>query len=330
MSHELPDTDARNLAQDAAEWLAVLENASSEDRAIFVAWLKKSPQHVEEMLHMVELDAALAVLLPRKQRPSVEPGRYAVRRRCPTLSGSEESIDLLSKEVDTYRHAIIQLLLQRNIDRDSAEDLFQELWLQVLEDSRIEILADSDRLGKHLYRAACERALSFRSGEISWIGGYRSPPTGSWQAEEPTVLEESLGHRVLTQCARDLLLRSPVSPDRKVLEFFFLYPAPKEAARRYLNLTEIELGQALWRTRQLFGEIIRERGASLSDQDVQFVHEVQKAAMYVANALPTKAEERAFELQLFLSPRCVAEVDVWRALKRGLIHVDHRRERVAC
>jgi hypothetical protein len=330
MSHEPLDADARDLAQDAAEWLDVLENASSEDRAIFVAWLKKSPRHVEEMLHMVELDAALSVVLPRKPRPSVEPSRYAVRRRLLTLSGAGESIGLVSKEVDTYRRAIIQLLLQRNIDRDSAEDLFQELWLQVLEDSRIEILADSDRLGRHLYRAACERALSFRSGEISWIGGYRSPPAGSWQAEEPTVLEESLGHRLLAQCARELLLRSPVSPDRKVLEAFFLYPAPEGDASRCLNLTEIELGQALWRARQLFGEIIRERGATLSDPDVQFVHEIQRAAMYVASALPTKTEERAFELQMFFSPRCAAEVDVWRALKRGLIHVEHRRERVAC
>ena len=115
-----------------------------------------------------------------------------------------------------------------------------------------------------------------------------------------------------------------------MLESFFLYPAPEGDACGRLNLTEIELGQALWRARQLFGEIIRERGASLSDPDVQFVQEVQRAAMYVASALPTKTEERAFELQMFLSPRCAAEVDVWRALKRGLIYVEHRRERVAC
>ncbi len=206
----------------------------------------------------------------------------------------------------------------------------EELWLQVLEDARVENLTDSDRLTKYLYRAACERAVAFRRGELSWVGGYSPSPSGLWQAEEPSPFEQSLGHRQLAQCIRDLLLRTPISPDRNVLECFFRDPDPERDVHRCLDLTEIELGQALWRIRHLFGAIIRERGASLSDPDVQHVREVQRAAMYVANALPSKAEERAFELQMIWSPRCAAEVDVWRALKRGMSRAGRRREVMAC
>lgn len=48
--------------------------------------------------------------------------------------------------------------------------------------------------------------------------------------------------------------------------------------------------------------------------------------MYVAGALSSKMEVRAFELKMMLSPRCATEVDVWRALKRGMVHVERRRE----
>lgn len=73
MSHVSLDTDARELAEDAAEWLSVLQDASVDDRTVFVAWLKKSPQHVEAILRMMELDAALSVLLPPKSAPDAEP-----------------------------------------------------------------------------------------------------------------------------------------------------------------------------------------------------------------------------------------------------------------
>jgi hypothetical protein len=162
MSQQPLDTDARELAEDAAEWLSVLETGSSEERTVFVAWLKKSPQHVEAALRMMELDAALSVLLPRKAAHNSEPGRYAVQRYLALNETRTAPRYLLPKELDKYRRAIIQVLLQRRIDRDAAEDLFQDLWLQILEDSGVEILADTDRLSRYLYRAACERVLAVR------------------------------------------------------------------------------------------------------------------------------------------------------------------------
>ena len=74
MSHQTLDldTDARDVAEDAAEWLSILECGSDEDRAVFVAWLKKSPEHVEAVLHMMELDEALSIALPRKSVAGVE------------------------------------------------------------------------------------------------------------------------------------------------------------------------------------------------------------------------------------------------------------------
>jgi DNA-directed RNA polymerase specialized sigma24 family protein len=323
MSHESLDTDPRELAEDAAEWLAVLQNASGEDRTVFVAWLKKSPQHVDAILRMMELDAALSVFLPRI--PDVEPGQSPTMHETAT-----ESPHPPPKELDTYRRAIVQMLLQRRIDQDSAEELFQELWLQVLEDNRIEILADSNKLSSYLYRAARERIVAFRRSGLSWVGGHRPSSTGLWQAEDPSPLEESLGSRQLARCARDLMFRAPVSPDRRVLECLFLHPAPSPDACRPLNFTDIELGQVVWRARQLFAEIVRQRGVTLGDPEIRHAKEVQRAAMYVAGALASKLEERAFELKMVLSPRCAAEVDIWRALKRGMVHVERRRVVEVC
>lgn len=321
MSHESLDTDATELAEDAAEWLAILESASDEDRIVFVAWLKKSPEHVEAILRMMELDEALSVVLPRKSVPQVEPERY------PAASEAErESIRPRQKELDTYRRAIVQMFLQRHIDRDSAEDLFQELWVHVLEDNRIEILAEPDKLGRYLYRAARERVIAFRRSGLSWVGGHRPSSTGRWEAEEPSPLEENLGHRQLVRCVRDLMFRAAVWPDRRVLEHLFLRPEPDRETRQSVSFTDNELGEAVWRARQLFAEIVRERGVNLRDPEARHVKEVQMAALYVAGALASKLEERTFELRMVVSPRCTAEVDIWRALKRGMVHVERRRE----
>jgi len=42
--------DDRRLAERAAEWITVLPEATSEERAEFVNWIKKSPQHLQEFL----------------------------------------------------------------------------------------------------------------------------------------------------------------------------------------------------------------------------------------------------------------------------------------
>jgi DNA-directed RNA polymerase specialized sigma24 family protein len=321
MSHESLDTDARELAEDAAEWLSVLEGGSAEDRIVFVAWLKKSPDHVAAILHMMELDEALSAVLPRKSVPQREGEPY------PTPSEAQRGpIRPPQKELDTYRRAIVQMLIQRHIDRDSAEDLFQELWVQVLEDNRIELLTNSDKLSGYLYRAARERVLALRRSGLSWVGGHKPSLTGRWEAEEPSPLEEHLGHRQLVRCARDLMFRTPISPDRRVLELLFLHPEPDRDAGHSIGFTDAELGHAVWRARLLFTEIVRERGVNLSDPESRRAKDVRTAALYVAGALESKIEERAFELRMVLSPRCAAEVDIWRALKRGMAHVERRRD----
>jgi len=49
----------RLLAQRASEWHELLENATEEQRAEFVAWLKQSPLHVREYLEAVYTDQLL-------------------------------------------------------------------------------------------------------------------------------------------------------------------------------------------------------------------------------------------------------------------------------
>ena len=322
MSHESLDPDAQELAEDAAEWLSVLECGSAEDRIVFVAWLKKSLDHVEAILQMMELDAALSTVLPPKPlAPQMESEQHSK-----SVETERGSICPPQKELNTYRRAIVQMLLQRHIDRDSAEDLFQELWVQVLEDNRIELLADPGKLSGYLYRAARERVVAFRRSGLSWVGGHRPSSTGRWEVEELSPLEEGLGHRQLVRCTRDLMFRTPVSPDRRVLERLFLHPEPDREARRSISYTDTELENTVWRARVLFSAIVRERGVNLSDPESRRAKDVQTAALYVAGALASRLEERAFELRMVLSPRCAAEVDIWRALKRGLTHVERRRD----
>ena len=52
--------------------------------------------------------------------------------------------------------------------------------------------------------------------------------------------------------------------------------------------------------------------------------------MHVAGALASRLEERAFEPKMVLSPRCATEVEIWRAPKRRMVHVERRRVAEMC
>lgn len=57
----------RQIAEEAAEWLAVLEDAGAEEQAAFAEWISESPQHLKEFLFMSALDSELTKLDPERR-----------------------------------------------------------------------------------------------------------------------------------------------------------------------------------------------------------------------------------------------------------------------
>jgi len=66
-----------------------------------------------------------------------------------------------------YRRPLMQVFLQRRIDRDAAQDLLQRTFLQAIKKIRAEGLDDPSNLGGYLYRTACKLATAYWRGELS-------------------------------------------------------------------------------------------------------------------------------------------------------------------
>lgn len=155
-----------------------------------------------------------------------------------------------------FRRPLLQVFLQRRIDRDAAEDLLQRTFLQALKKIRGEGLADPDNLGGYLYRTACNLACAYWRGELAHRHEHDAEALEE-VADEALTLEERVGHDQLALKVRELLARLTVPRDREVLERFYLREESREAIRASLELTEAQFNQVLWRARQRFGEILR-------------------------------------------------------------------------
>ena len=158
-----------------------------------------------------------------------------------------------------YRRPLMQVFLQRRIDRDAAQDLLQRTFLQAIKKIRSEGLDDPNNLGGYLYRTACKLATAYWRGELS----RRHESDGELLSnlkDDALSLEESLDHDMQAKCVRELMGKLPVARDREVLERFYLKEEPRSAIRESMNLTELQFNQVLWRARQRFAEILRKQG----------------------------------------------------------------------
>jgi transmembrane sensor len=59
-------TEARSVAEQAAEWLLVLEDAGPEARAAFTDWIAQSPLHVVAFLRAATMDSLLSRIDPQR------------------------------------------------------------------------------------------------------------------------------------------------------------------------------------------------------------------------------------------------------------------------
>lgn len=161
-----------------------------------------------------------------------------------------------------YRRPLRQVFLQRNIDRDAAEDLLQRTFLQAIKKIRTEGLEDPENLGGYLYRTACKLAAAYWRGELA----RRHETDGEVLArveDDAQTLEERVDHEQLARHVRDLMDSLPLQRDREVLERFYLREEPRTSIRKSLNLTDLQFNQVLWRARQRFGDILRRHGLAL-------------------------------------------------------------------
>jgi RNA polymerase sigma-70 factor (ECF subfamily) len=158
-----------------------------------------------------------------------------------------------------YRRPLMQVFLQRRIDRDAAEDLLQRTFLQAIKKIRTEGLDDPGNLGGYLYRTACKLATAYWRGELA----RRIDHDGELLLnlhDNALSLEEALDHDLRARCVRDLMGKLPMPRDREVLERFYLKEEARSAIRESMNLTELQFNQVLWRARQRFAEILRKQG----------------------------------------------------------------------
>jgi hypothetical protein len=78
-----------------------------------------------------------------------------------------------------YRRPLLQVFLQRRVQRDVAEDLLQRTFLQAIQKIRSDGLEDPSKLGGYLYRTACNLATAYWRGELA---RRQESTTRSWRS----------------------------------------------------------------------------------------------------------------------------------------------------
>jgi RNA polymerase sigma-70 factor (ECF subfamily) len=167
--------------------------------------------------------------------------------------------DLQDEVYVRYRRPLMQVFLQRRIDRDAAQDLLQRTFLQAIKKIRTEGLDDPGNLGGYLYRTACKLATAYWRGELARRIDHDGELLSNLH-DTALSLEEALDHDLRAKCVRELMGKLPMPRDREVLERFYLKEEARSAIRESMNLTELQFNQVLWRARQRFAEILRRQG----------------------------------------------------------------------
>jgi RNA polymerase sigma-70 factor, ECF subfamily len=167
--------------------------------------------------------------------------------------------DLQDEIYVRYRRPLMQVFLQRRIDRDAAQDLLQRTFLQAIKKIRTEGLEDPGNLGGYLYRTACKLATAYWRGELARRIDHDGELLSNLH-DNALSLEEALDHDLRAKCVRELMNKLPMPRDREVLERFYLKEEARSAIRESMNLTELQFNQVLWRARQRFAEILRKQG----------------------------------------------------------------------
>jgi RNA polymerase sigma-70 factor (ECF subfamily) len=176
------------------------------------------------------------------------------------LMAIAEGADLGGELYSRYRRPLLQVFLQRRVDRDAAQELLQLTFLQAIRKIRLQGLEDPTNLGGFLYRTATRLAQAYWRGEI-----VSDEPEGDALElgalrDEALCLEERIDPGILSKCVRELMRHLSAARDREVLRRFYLNEESQQDICASLELSELQFNQVLWRARQRFGEILRRHG----------------------------------------------------------------------
>lgn len=162
-----------------------------------------------------------------------------------------------------YRRPLLQIFLQRRIERDAAQDLLQLTFLQAIRKIREEGLEDPGNLGGYLYRTACNLAVAYWRGELARRRGSAGEPALENVQDGAIAVDERIDQELLARCVRKLMDDLPRERDREVLRRLYLEDETKAEIRQSMNLTELQFNQVLFRARQRFGEILLRHGLDI-------------------------------------------------------------------
>lgn len=190
----------------------------------------------------------------------------AVRNDGALVQAIEEGGELQNEFYVRYRRPLLQVLLQRRIPRDAAQDLLQRTFEQAIKKIRNEGLENPNNLGGYLYRTACNLATRYWQGELARQHDGDRELIANLRDEALSV-EERIDHEQIAHCLRDLMEHLPMKRDREVLERYYLHEEPREVIRESLALTTLQFNQVLWRARQRFGEILRKHGVAIGEEN---------------------------------------------------------------
>jgi RNA polymerase sigma-70 factor, ECF subfamily len=158
-----------------------------------------------------------------------------------------------------YRRPLLQIFLQRRIERDTAQDLLQRTFLQAIRKIREEGLDDPGNLGGYLYRTACNLAIAYWRGELARRRTSAGEPHANLR-DDALALDERIDQQMLARCVRKLLEELPRERDREVLRRLYIDEEAKAEIREAMKLTDLQFNQVLFRARQRFGEILSRHG----------------------------------------------------------------------
>ena len=162
-----------------------------------------------------------------------------------------------------YRRPLLQIFLQRRIERDTAEDLLQLTFLQAIRKIREEGLEDPGNLGGYLYRTACNLAVAYWRGELARRRNLAGEPSLADLQDGAIAVDERIDQELLARCVRKLIEELPRERDREVLKRLYLDEETKAEIRQSMNLTDLQFNQVLFRARQRFGEILLRHGLEI-------------------------------------------------------------------
>jgi len=162
-----------------------------------------------------------------------------------------------------FKRPLLNVFLQRRIDRDAAQDLLQRTFLQAIKKIRAEGLEDPANLGGYLYRTALNLATVYWRDATTRRQDTADTETLHAVSDEALSLEERVDHDILAKAVRALIQQLSLPRDREVLLRFYLHEEQKTSICVSLELSDLQFNQVLWRARQRLGEIIRKNGGAI-------------------------------------------------------------------